>query len=151
MVGEKLKGLLDRTGLKAIVCVGEGLAERESGTTERLLERQLEALGADHRWVDRVVIAYEPVWAIGTGRVATPQQAEEAHRYIRHWIGTKLGAQVADNIRIIYGGSVTAGNCAELGRQPNVDGFLVGGASLKPEFRDIILTGMNCKEVKAED
>ena len=78
-----------------------------------------------------MVIAYEPVWAIGTGVVASPQQAQEVHAGLRRWLANKAGPQVADNTRIIYGGSVNAGNCGELGQQEDVDGFLVGGASLK--------------------
>ncbi|GJN05817.1 hypothetical protein PR202_ga23482 [Eleusine coracana subsp. coracana] len=85
-----------------------------------------------------VVIAYEPVWAIGTGKVATPAQAQEVHASLRDWLKTNVSPEVAESTRIIYGGSVTAANCNELAGQPDVDGFLVGGASLKPEFIDII-------------
>lgn len=85
-----------------------------------------------------IVVAYEPVWAIGTGKVATAAQAEEVHVAIRKWASEKLGQKVADSLRIIYGGSVAAKNCKELASQPNVDGFLVGGASLKPEFVEIV-------------
>lgn len=85
----------------------------------------------------KIVIAYEPVWAIGTGKVATAAQAQEAHHGIRAWIAANISQNVADSIRIIYGGSVTAANSRELATQPDIDGFLVGGASLKPEFVDI--------------
>nr|CAD1839737.1 unnamed protein product [Ananas comosus var. bracteatus] len=85
-----------------------------------------------------VVVAYEPVWAIGTGKVATPAQAQEVHTSLRKWLATNVSSQVAESTRIIYGGSVTGGNCKELAAQPDVDGFLVGGASLKAEFVDII-------------
>ncbi|KAG0463762.1 hypothetical protein HPP92_019831 [Vanilla planifolia] len=85
-----------------------------------------------------IVIAYEPVWAIGTGKVATPAQAQEVHSALRNWLLQNVGADVADSTRIIYGGSVNGANCKELAAQPDVDGFLVGGASLKPEFVDII-------------
>jgi len=85
-----------------------------------------------------VVIAYEPVWAIGTGKVATAEQAEEVHKAIREWVSKAAGDNVAQATRIIYGGSVNAKNCKELASQPNIDGFLVGGASIKPEFADIV-------------
>ncbi|KAL5991921.1 hypothetical protein ACLOJK_012833 [Asimina triloba] len=85
-----------------------------------------------------VVLAYEPVWAIGTGKVATPAQAQEVHFELRKWLKDNVSAEVAEKTRIIYGGSVNGGNCKELAAQPDVDGFLVGGASLKPEFVDII-------------
>ncbi|EOY18135.1 Triosephosphate isomerase isoform 1 [Theobroma cacao] len=88
-------------------------------------------------WAD-VVLAYEPVWAIGTGKVATPAQAQEVHSELRKWLQANVSPEVAASTRIIYGGSVTAANCKELAAQPDVDGFLVGGASLKPEFIDII-------------
>ncbi|CAH2064052.1 unnamed protein product [Thlaspi arvense] len=86
----------------------------------------------------KVVIAYEPVWAIGTGKVASPAQAQEVHDELRKWLAKNVSADVAATTRIIYGGSVNGGNCKELGGQTDVDGFLVGGASLKPEFIDII-------------
>ncbi len=86
----------------------------------------------------RIVIAYEPKWAIGTGKVATAQQAEETHAAIRTWLTTNISSDVAQSTRIIYGGSVKGSNSAELIGCPNIDGFLVGGASLKPEFGDII-------------
>jgi triosephosphate isomerase len=85
-----------------------------------------------------VVIAYEPIWAIGTGKVATPEQAQEVHYNLRKWLDQNVSPQVAQNTRIIYGGSVTAANCKEIGSQPDVDGFLVGGASLKEEFITIL-------------
>lgn len=84
------------------------------------------------------MIAYEPVWAIGTGKTATPQQAQEVHKALRSWISENISAQVAESVRIQYGGSVTAANCKELGSQADIDGFLVGGASLKPEFVNIV-------------
>lgn len=86
----------------------------------------------------KVVIAYEPVWAIGTGKTATPDQAQEVHKVVRDWIREKIDPSVADHVRILYGGSVNAGNAKDLGAKPDVDGFLVGGASLKPEFVTII-------------
>lgn len=84
------------------------------------------------------MVAYEPVWAIGTGKTATPQQAQDVHKALRGWFSSKVNAKVAESIRIQYGGSVTAANAKELASQPDIDGFLVGGASLKPEFVTII-------------
>lgn len=84
------------------------------------------------------MLAYEPVWAIGTGKTATPQQAQDVHQKLRHWFSENVSTEVAESIRIIYGGSVTASNAKELASQNDVDGFLVGGASLKPEFVQII-------------
>lgn len=85
----------------------------------------------------RVVIAYEPVWAIGTGKTASPQQAQEVHAQLRKWLTDNVSESVSQSTRILYGGSVTGGNAKELASQPDIDGFLVGGASLKPEFIDI--------------
>lgn len=85
-----------------------------------------------------VVIAYEPVWAIGTGKTATPQQAQEVHKALRNWFCENVNPEVSESIQIQYGGSVTAANCKELASQPDIDGFLVGGASLKPEFIEIV-------------
>jgi triosephosphate isomerase len=98
----------------------------------------MQALFANVRDWSRVVIAYEPVWAIGTGQVATPDQAQEVHAYLRTVLANKLGPDTAESVRIIYGGSVNDGNCNELATQPDIDGFLVGGASLKaPSFLKI--------------
>jgi triosephosphate isomerase len=123
-----------RAGLTPIFCVGETLAERESGATEKVLERQVRALTAKcgAQEVAGGVIAYEPVWAIGTGRTATAQQAGEAHAFIRGLVASQDG-RVAESIRILYGGSVKAANAAELFAMPDVDGGLVGGASLVAE------------------
>lgn len=126
---------LRRHGLRPIVCVGETLAERESGVTFEVLRRQWEgALGGltgdDARaFVGDIVLAYEPVWAIGTGRTAKASDAQSAHAYLRDRIRNDLG-EVADGVRILYGGSVKSDNAAELLAQPDVDGLLVGGASL---------------------
>mmetsp|Transcript_21647 Transcript_21647/g.19711 ORF Transcript_21647/g.19711 Transcript_21647/m.19711 type:complete len:267 (-) Transcript_21647:101-901(-) len=128
------------SGIKAIACIGEQLSERENGTTFEVLSTQLSAIAAQltpSQWKD-VVIAYEPVWAIGTGKVATPEQAEETHLQIRGWIQANVSPEVANEIRIIYGGSVKGNNALSLIKGPNIDGFLVGGASLLPEFIDII-------------
>lgn len=128
-------------GIKVILCVGETLEEREAGTTVQTVIAQLDAVAAalgDAKAWDAIVIAYEPVWAIGTGKVATPEQAQEVHLAIRAWVKDAVGAEVANAVRIIYGGSVNGGNCKELAKENDIDGFLVGGASLKPEFGDII-------------
>ncbi|MED6220300.1 hypothetical protein PIB30_043571 [Stylosanthes scabra] len=126
-------------GLGVIACIGELLEEREAGKTFDVCFQQLKAFAdAVPSW-DNIVIAYEPVWAIGTGKVATPQQAQEVHVAVRGWLKNNVSAEVASKIRIIYGGSVNGGNCAELAKQEDIDGFLVGGASLKgPEFATIV-------------
>jgi len=126
-------------GLKVIYCIGETLEEREAGRTEQVLNQQIqEVLGPDVE-LDRVTVAYEPVWAIGTGRTATPDQAQEAHAHVRGQIAKLYNDGIARNLRIQYGGSVKASNAAELMGQDDVDGALVGGASLKAdEFLGII-------------
>jgi triosephosphate isomerase len=131
-VNSKLKNVL-RNGLKAIVCVGETWPEREAGKTERVVETQVkgcfEGIGLGD--LDSIVIAYEPVWAIGTGKTATPEQANEVHAFIRKLIGNKYNPDAAQKIRIQYGGSVKPENIKQLMAQPDIDGALVGGASLK--------------------
>jgi triosephosphate isomerase (TIM) len=121
-------------GLTPILCVGEQLSDREAGRTQELVARQLDAVlelcGAES--FARAVIAYEPVWAIGTGRNATPDQAEEVHRFIRGRIAER-NAKIGAEARILYGGSVKVGNAAELFEEPDVDGGLIGGASLKAD------------------
>ncbi|KAI6121072.1 Triosephosphate isomerase [Pisolithus sp. B1] len=124
--------------LPVILCVGEPLQEREAGQTTRAVEKELRALVTVLNESDGIVIAYEPVWAIGTGKVAITAQAQGVHAYIRQYLSTAISTTVSDNTRIIYGGSVTASNCKEFSSQIDVDRFLVGGASLKPEFVDII-------------
>ncbi|GAB4824412.1 hypothetical protein Ancab_007299 [Ancistrocladus abbreviatus] len=125
-------------GLKVIACIGETLQQRESGSTMEVVAAQTKAIAENISNWDNVVLAYEPVWAIGTGKVATPVQAQEVHVELRKWLKDNVNAKVAASTRIIYGGSVNGANCKELAAQPDVDGFLVGGASLKPEFIDII-------------
>jgi len=127
-------------GLKAIACIGEQLDDRKSGNTLPVLVQQLSAIGQQlsaEQW-NSVVIAYEPVWAIGTGEVATPEQVQEAHAAIRKWVSENVSSDVASAIRIIYGGSVKGSNCNDLVKLEDVDGFLVGGASLKEDFINII-------------
>ncbi|KAG9293675.1 hypothetical protein G9A89_019012 [Geosiphon pyriformis] len=127
-----------KAGLKLIVCIGEKLEEREAGKTFEVIKRQLKPIvNAITDW-SNVVLAYEPVWAIGTGKVATPEQAQEVHEFIRKWLKDNVSESVAENTRIIYGGSVNGANSADLAKKPDIDGFLVGGASLKPEFATIV-------------
>ncbi|KAI0030549.1 triose phosphate isomerase [Vararia minispora EC-137] len=140
-VAAKTRAAID-AGLKVILCVGETLEEREAGKTQAVVQAQLAVVVAalePAQW-ENVVIAYEPVWAIGTGKVATCEQAQEVHAATRAYISSAISPAIADAVRIIYGGSVNAKNCKETGNQPDVDGFLVGGASLKPEFVDIVNT-----------
>lgn len=119
--------------LTPIVCVGELLAERESGATGAVIRRQVEGslAGFTGDQVAELVIAYEPVWAIGTGKVATPEQAEEVHLDLRRILAERYNAATAERVRILYGGSVKPSNAAELIAQPDIDGALIGGASLK--------------------
>lgn len=122
-------------GLTPIVCVGETLQEREAGQTERIIDSQCRGSLAKltPQQAEKLVIAYEPVWAIGTGKTATPDQAEQVHAHIRRLLVEHFGQATAEGLRIQYGGSVKADNAAELLRQPNIDGALVGGASLKAD------------------
>ena len=139
-VGKKILAAL-KAGLTPIVCVGELLAERESGKTFAVIEKQIrEGLGVlNAEQAKLITVAYEPVWAIGTGKVATPAQAEEVHIFTRKTIGSMFGQNIADGIRILYGGSVKPDNISDLMSQGNIDGGLVGGASLEAEsFSKII-------------
>ena len=127
--------------LKPIVCVGETLAEREAGETEKVLETQVRGslAGLTKDQMTETIIAYEPVWAIGTGKTATTQQAQEAHAFIRGLLAKMFDETVARRVRIQYGGSVKPSNARELMSQPDVDGALVGGASLEARsFADIV-------------
>lgn len=130
-VNKKIAAVLAH-GLTCIACIGETLEEREAGKTLQVLERQVRQGLAQHLGSPQLVIAYEPVWAIGTGKTATPVQAEEAHAFIRGVVGTVAGGDVAGRLRILYGGSVKPDNIASLMAQADVDGGLVGGASLDP-------------------
>lgn len=122
-------------GLIPIVCVGETLDQREAGETEAVLDRQIAGslAGLDAAQIGTLIVAYEPVWAIGTGRTATPEQAQAAHAHIRGRLAGLADDAAAGRCRLLYGGSVKPGNAAELAAQPDVDGALVGGASLDPE------------------
>ncbi len=134
LINKKIKKAL-QSGLKPIFCVGETLEERESGITEQIIKRQvtegLKEISANE--MDKIIIAYEPVWAIGTGKTATPQQAEEVHAFIRNLVKDLYSASVSDKLIIQYGGSVKPDNAAELMSQKDIDGALVGGACLKAD------------------
>lgn len=124
-----------QAGLNVILCVGEQLADREAGRTLAVVQEQFEGslLGITPVQMTNITIAYEPVWAIGTGKVATPDQAEEVHASIRRMLVNRFGAEVAESTRIQYGGSVKASNAKDLLMKPNIDGALVGGACLKAD------------------
>jgi triosephosphate isomerase len=142
-ISEKLHAAL-AGNLVPIVCVGETLEDREAGNTEKVVETQLRGslAGLDEVRAAGIVVAYEPVWAIGTGKTASPEQAEEVHAFIRKLLGELFTDDVAGQIRIQYGGSVKPANAKELLGQPNIDGALVGGASLKADdFAGIIAAG----------
>ncbi len=140
LIGRKAKAVAD-SGMTPILCVGETEMQRESGRTETVIEAQLRN-GLGRLTIEDplgIVVAYEPVWAIGTGRVATPAQAQEAHRFLRGILATIAGADRADAVTMLYGGSVKPANARALAALPDVDGFLVGGASLDPSsFVEIV-------------
>ncbi len=147
-VNKKIKAVLKHS-LTPIVCVGETLNEREKGLTFKILEDHLRSglkdLGESEAL--KLVVAYEPVWAIGTGKTATPVQAQEVHKYIRDLLNKMYNRDVADDIRIQYGGSVKPENIIELMRQPDIDGSLVGGASLAVEsFAKIVKSASEVKK-----
>lgn len=125
-------------GIGVILCCGESLEQREANKTIEVVTTQLAAVAERVADWSLIVIAYEPIWAIGTGKVATTEQAQEVHAAIRKWLASKVSKEASESTRIIYGGSVTDKNCKELAKQPDIDGFLVGGASLKPAFIDIV-------------
>lgn len=136
MINSKVKAAY-LTGLTPIVCIGETLAERENNWTFDVIKNQLK--GSLKFFVEEgslpksIILAYEPVWAIGTGRTASPEQAQEVHLFIRNWIKDTFNRDISDQVRILYGGSVKADNAAALMSCPDIDGALVGGASLKPD------------------
>lgn len=147
LVNQKAKAAV-KFNLVPIVCVGETLAERDSGRTHEVVRSQFQGTfaGFSAEEMDKLVIAYEPVWAIGTGRTATPEQAEEMQAYVRQLIREKFGDEVAENLRILYGGSVRPDNTPDLMKQPDVDGALVGGASLKAEsFLQIVIGSLHAE------
>jgi len=137
VVADKTKTAL-AAGITPIVCVGETLAQREAGRTVDIVKRQMAAvIHTNGHCISEIVVAYEPVWAIGTGRTATPEQAQQVHAVLRAQL--KAATEHADRVKILYGGSMTAANAAALLAQPDIDGGLVGGASLKaPDFLQII-------------
>ncbi|MFN0112344.1 MAG: triose-phosphate isomerase [Blastocatellia bacterium] len=134
VVNRKIRAALN-FGLTPIVCIGETLEERDSGNAETVVATQLEHSLAELTASDlvRIVLAYEPVWAIGTGRTATPTQAQQMHAFIRQWISGKFDQTSADGLRILYGGSVKPDNISDLMAETDIDGALVGGASLEAE------------------
>ena len=143
IIGKKVKAVLEHE-MNPIVCIGETLGQREEGQTMKVVEDQLRIClrGLEDHHMDRVIIAYEPVWAIGTGRAATPEMAQEVHHHIRGILEGMFSKNIATAVRTVYGGSVTPKNIGELMKQPDIDGALVGGASLDAEsFFDIIQYG----------
>ena len=136
-VGLKVKNALDND-LSVMACIGEKIEERNAGKMMEVNARQLAAIREHVEDWSKVVVAYEPVWAIGTGVTASPQQAQDAHAEVREWLAANVSAQAAKEIRILYGGSVTDKNANELISGADIDGFLVGGAALKPDFLTII-------------
>jgi len=138
IVNKKIRAAL-RAKLKPILCIGESLKENEAGRTEAVIAEQLRSSLAGIDFVDGLIIAYEPIWAIGTGKAATGKQANKTIGFIRQNIAQLYNEDLAQKVRILYGGSVTADNAAEFINQPEIDGALVGGASLKaPQFLSIV-------------
>jgi len=143
-VNKKVKKALEKN-LRPIVCVGEKLEDREAGNTEAVVEAQVRGSLADitAEQFEEVVVAYEPVWAIGTGKTATSEQAQDVHKFIRGIIADMVGQDAADGLRIQYGGSMKPANAAELMSQPDIDGGLIGGAALDAaSFAGIVKAGM---------
>ncbi|MCP5261846.1 MAG: triose-phosphate isomerase [Burkholderiaceae bacterium] len=142
VVAEKARQAL-AAGITPIVCVGETLAQRESGATEEVVKRQMAAvIHTNGHCISEIVVAYEPVWAIGTGKTASPEQAQQVHAVLRTQI--KAATSQPGRVRILYGGSMNAANAAQLLAQPDIDGGLIGGASLKPaDFLSIISAASN--------
>jgi triosephosphate isomerase len=136
MIDLKVKAAIS-VELIPILCIGESLEEREAGKTFEVIKDQLDGslknLKDEKKMPASTILAYEPVWAIGTGRTATPEQAQEVHDYIRQWIADSFDMTMAEQVRILYGGSVKPNNVSELMTMPDIDGALVGGASLKAE------------------
>lgn len=143
MIRARLHGLLEQ-GIEVLLCVGETLQEREAGITQSVLKEQLVSVLPDltpnYMKNEKLRIAYEPVWAIGTGRTATPAQANEAHSWVRNILAERFNQDTASRMSILYGGSATAENAESLLKEQEIDGLLIGGASLKPEAMGSILT-----------
>lgn len=137
VVSVKIKRAVS-SGLNVIACIGENLKDREAGITNEVIVRQLAAFKISQSEWKNLVVAYEPVWAIGTGVSASSSQAQDVHQTIRNWIAKEVGKSESESTRIIYGGSVTDQNSDELIGQKDIDGFLVGGASLKKAFVNIV-------------
>lgn len=133
-VNRRVKAVVS-SSLKAIMCIGETLAEREAGRVHDVITQQLAGglAGLTHDALSHIILAYEPVWAIGTGRTASPEIAQEVHKAIRDWLSRQYGNEAAQEVRILYGGSVKPDNVSVLMRQPDIDGALVGGACLEAE------------------
>ena len=142
-VGTKAK-IAEEYGMNIIACIGETLDERDAGKTWQVCQDQLNAIREEVDEWSKIVIAYEPVWAIGTGKTATSEQAQEVHNGIREWLQKNVSKEAAKRNRIIYGGSVNDKNASDLISNPDIDGFLVGGASLKPAFETIVKA---CNEI----
>jgi triosephosphate isomerase len=148
VVNKKIQAAL-RVGLKPILCVGEKLEENEAGRTEKVIVEQLRSSLSGINAVDDLIIAYEPIWAIGTGRAATSKQANETISFIRHNVAKLYDEDIAQRMRILYGGSVNAANAAEFLSQPEIDGALVGGASLKAsEFISIVKQASEIRQAR---
>jgi triosephosphate isomerase len=148
IVDKKVKAAL-KVGLKPILCIGETPEENKAGKTEEVLTRQLSSPSVRLYLLGGMVIAYEPIWAIGTGRPATGEQANKTIGFIRQYVAEEQGKGIAQDVRILYGGSVTAENIAEFVKQPEIDGALVGGASLKAsEFLSIVKQTAEIKGAK---
>jgi len=148
IIDKKVKAAL-KAGLKPILCIGETLEENEAGKTEEVLIKQLGASSSRAYYQGGLVLAYEPVWAIGTGRAASGQQANDTIGFIRRQVSAQYGKEVAREVHILYGGSVTVGNIAEFINQPEIDGALVGGASIKAdEFLGIVKQTSEIKQAR---
>ncbi len=140
LIGKKMK-ILQSVDIIPIVCIGETGIEREQGKTEAIIEQQLSGIFTGKEIKDKIVLAYEPIWAIGTGKTATPDQAQEMHHLIRNWMKIEYSSEFANNLPILYGGSMKPENIKELLSQPDIDGGLIGGASLDFEkFHSMIMS-----------
>ncbi|KAK6584828.1 hypothetical protein PZA11_003052 [Diplocarpon coronariae] len=137
-IASKTKAALDG-GIGVIFCCGETLEQRENNLTIQVVTAQLKAVKDKVSDWTKIVVAYEPIWAIGTGKVASTEQAQEVHAAIRKWLKEEVSEKAAEETRIIYGGSVSEKNCQDLAKQPDIDGFLVGGASLKPACKPLLI------------